>query len=475
MASNKNNIKIHQHIKVVPPSSSTQTTTTTVPLTFFDIVWLTFHPNERIYFYTLHDPHSHPSFFFQNIVPNLKSSLSLTLQHFLPLAGKIVWPTDSSKTFIQFNSNEDDGVSFLVAESDSDFYHVIGNSPHEASLSRSFIPHLESSDSFASIISLQITLFPYCGFSIGITTHHAVFDGKSLSMFVKAWAYLCNKTIETLEESPTLLPELEPLFNRHIIKDTNENKSIEFLSKTFPNEKPNQRSLKIFASEPKLEVSLRATFKLTREDLNKIKQKVLSKWKILDTNESKPETLSSFILTCAYSVVSIARAIHGVEKEKEKFSFSFPIDCRARLEPQIPNNYFGNCISGDFFDIKPFDFKNKDGVFVVAKCIYEKIKMIKENGGFEEIFFDVLDRHTCLINEGSEAFGVAGSNRYGVYENDFGYGRPEKVEIVSIDRGLSIGFGDSKDGNGGVEIGLVLNKHVMDLFSTLFLEGLCGN
>jgi hypothetical protein len=63
---------------------------------------------------------------------------------------------------------------------------------------------LESTDSFASIISLQITIFPNSGFSIGISTNHVVLDGKSITMFIKAWAYLCNKTNET-KESPTLL------------------------------------------------------------------------------------------------------------------------------------------------------------------------------------------------------------------------------------------------------------------------------
>ncbi|XP_058739297.1 malonyl-CoA:anthocyanidin 5-O-glucoside-6''-O-malonyltransferase-like [Vicia villosa] len=474
MASNKNNIKIHEHIKVVPPSSSTQTTTTT-PLTFFDIIWLRFHPAERIYFYTLHDPHSHPSFFFQEIVPNLKSSLSLTLQHFLPLAGKIVWPSDSSKPFIQFDPSDDDiGVSLHIVESDADFNHVIGNSPHEASLSRSFIPHLESSDSFfASIISLQITFFPNCGFSIGITAHHGVFDGKSLSMFIKAWAYLCNKIIGL--ETPTLLPELEPLFNTDIIIGTNENNLIKILSKIFPSEKGNERSLKIFPYEPKLEDSLRATFKLTRADLDKIKQDVLSKWEIFNPNESKPQTLSSFTLTCAHSLVCIAKSIHEVEQEKEKFAFAFAIDCRARLETPLPNNYFGNCVLASFINTQPIDFINEDGVFVVAKCIYEKIKMINKKGIFEESIFDLFDKYRTLNNEGYETFGVAGSNKLGAYKNNFGYGRPEKVELVSIDKDLSIGFGDSGDGDGEVEIGLVLNKHVMNTFSTLFLEGLCVN
>ncbi|XP_058736464.1 phenolic glucoside malonyltransferase 1-like [Vicia villosa] len=461
-----NNIKIHEHFKVVP-TSSTQTTTIT-PLTYFDRFWLRFHPVERVFFYTLPNSQSHPSFFFQEIVPNLKSSLALTLQHFLPLAGKIVWPSDSSKPFIQFNPNDEDGVSLLIAESDLDFNHLIENSPQEASLSRSLIPYLESTDSFASVISIQITLFPKNGFSIGISTHHAVLDGKSSTMFIKAWAYLCNKIIKTLEESPTLSPKLEPSFNREIIK---ENNSIESLSKIFPREKGNERSLKIFPFEPKLEESVRATFKLTREDLDQIKQRVLSKWDIFETNDPKPENLSSFVLTCAYSLVCIAKAIQGVEKEREKFTFAFTIDCRSRLEPPIPNNYFGNCVLGHFINTQPLDFIKEDGLNLVSKSIYDQIKLIKEEGVFEGIK-DVFAKYTSLVSEGVEIIGVAGSNRFGVYETDFGWGRPEKVEIVSIDRGLTIGLAESKDGNGGVEVGLVLNKHVMDRFSTLFLEGL---
>ncbi|CAJ2647650.1 unnamed protein product [Trifolium pratense] len=273
-----NNIKIHQHFKVIPPPS-TQTSTT--PLTFFDIYWLRFHPVERIFFYTLPNSQSHSSFFYQNIVPKLKTSLSLTLQHFLPLAGKIIWPSDSPKPFIQFNPNDDDGVSLLIAESDLDFNHVIENSPHETSLSHSFVPHLESTDSFASIISFQITLYPKSGFSIGISTHHAVLDGKSSTMFLKAWAYLCNKIIET-EESPILLPKLEPSFDREIIKDQNglgdtfTSNWMEIVAKMFPNEKGNERCLKILPFQPKLDDYVRATFELTRENLNKIKQRVLS-------------------------------------------------------------------------------------------------------------------------------------------------------------------------------------------------------
>jgi hypothetical protein len=469
-----NNIKIHEHFKVVPPSSIQ---TTSIPLSFFDTFWLRFHPVERIFFYTLPNSQSHPSFFFEKLIPKLKSSLSLTLKYFLPLAGNIVWHAESPNPIIQYTPN--DGVSLLIAESNSNFNHVIENSPHEASLSRSFIPHLESTDSFASIISLQITIFPNSGFSIGISTNHAVLDGKSITMFIKAWAYLCNKTNET-NEKPTLLPELEPLFNREIIKDPNglsvllKDKLIEIMYKMFPNEKRNNRSLKMFPFEPKLKDYVRTTFELTREDLDKIKQRVLSTWELFDLGESRPKTLSSFVLACAYSSVCIAKAIQGVEKEKDKFAFRFTVDCRARLEPPIPNNYFGNCVLGYLVDTQSLDFIKEDGVFLVTKSIHDKIKMLNDKGLIEGLK-DSASKYTSLSSEKVEYIGLVGSNRFGVYETDFGWGKPAKVEIVSIDRSLTIGLTESKDGSGGVEVGLILNKNVMNLFSTLFREGLCIN
>ncbi|KAK4280330.1 hypothetical protein QN277_011966 [Acacia crassicarpa] len=63
---------------------------------------------------------------------------------------------------------------------------------------------------------------------------------------------------------------------------------------------------------------------------------------------------------------------------------------------------------------------------------------------------------------------VAGSNRLGFYQPDFGWGRPEKVELTSIDRNITMMMAESKDGDGGVEVGLVLKNQVMDEFASLF-------
>ncbi|MBA0802154.1 hypothetical protein Gohar_012479, partial [Gossypium harknessii] len=112
-----------------------------------------------------------------------KQSLSLTLRHYLPLAGSLKWPSDAPRPFILYAP--DDGVSVIVAESDADFHRLSSNGIYEAVELHPLIPHLRSSDDSASILAIQITFFPSQGFSIGITAHHTVLEGKTTSMFME--------------------------------------------------------------------------------------------------------------------------------------------------------------------------------------------------------------------------------------------------------------------------------------------------
>ncbi|CAJ1833517.1 unnamed protein product [Sphenostylis stenocarpa] len=476
------NIKIHEHCTVAPPSASQ----ISLPLTFFDLFWLRFHPVERIFFYTLPTPHSHPPIFYTQVVPKLKTSLSHTLQYFSPLAGNVVWPNGSSSPVVQYTPG--DAVSLVLAESESDFDHMLDNAPKEASESRCLVPHLESSDSHASVVALQITLFPNRGFAIGTTTHHAVLDGKTSTAFIKTWASMCKINDDDSESSPSLAPELEPFFDRTVIKSEKalglnfRTNWTEILSQLFPSENSDGRCLKLLPFTPKLENRVRGAFALTGEDLEKLRNRVFSKWNSVDIVEAEsksnsrvssttPTKLSSFVLTCAYTSVCIAKAYAGVEKEKNKFAFGFTVDCRARLDPPIPENYFGNCVSGLLVDAKPWEYTEEEGFVIIAKSIYSKIKQMLEEGVFHGAD-GLASRYVNLAKEGVEIMGIAGSNRFGVYGNDFGWGKPSKVEIASIDRALTIGLAENREVKGGVEVEVVLKKPVMDLFQSLFAAGL---
>jgi len=211
--------------------------------------------------------------------------------------------------------------------------------------------------------------------------------------------------------------------------------------------------------------------------LEKIKRRVLSKWEVVEesnsTVSSKPPNLSSFVVICAYVAVCIAKAVHGVEREKDKFAFLLAADWRFRSEPRIPDNYFGNCVWNNLVDSDPLDFIKEEGVVLVAKRIHRKVKMLGEEAVLEG-FSQLVD----LMKQGAQIIGVSMSNRFGVYDTNFGFGKPSKVEITSLDRNSSsqtFGLVESKDGSGGVEVEIVMNKQAMDLFATLFREGLCDD
>ncbi|EXB38111.1 Anthocyanin 5-aromatic acyltransferase [Morus notabilis] len=443
-----------------------------LPLTFCDTLWFKAYPVERLFFYSLPQP---KQTFLNSTIPKLKNSLSQTLQHFLPLAGNLTWPIDSSKPIILYTPN--DGVSLTVAESnaankDEDFDFLSGKQARKPASFHPLVPKLKVSETGASVISLQITLFPNRGICIGVTCHHAVLDGKSTTMFMKSWAYFCRS------EKQDLSPELTPFYDRSVIMDPDGldmlylNHWLALSKMSDPRDDPN-----LFQFFPTSELSsnlVRGTFELTKSDIVKLRQKVLSTWEKLEPTirATKPH-LSSFVVTFAYALVCILKVDIEEDEEtnKKKTVFGFTADLRSRLKPPVPENYFGNCVGAlaSFEDAREL-LKEEDAFAAAAVKTGELIKELEEKDVMEGAR-EILARMVSGLLEGARAVGVAGSPRFGVYGTDFGWGKPKKVEIVSVDRTGAIAMAESRDGNGGIEIGVVLNKHEMDVFSSLFLSG----
>lgn len=96
-----------------------------LPLLDFDVMVLEFYLNQIMSFYDLECSMSE---FLEKVVPNLKTSLSLALKHFFPLAGKIILPlTTSSGNGPVSHYVAGDSVSLTIAQSDADFVHLTGN------------------------------------------------------------------------------------------------------------------------------------------------------------------------------------------------------------------------------------------------------------------------------------------------------------------------------------------------------------
>ncbi|XVF60691.1 hypothetical protein PTKIN_Ptkin08bG0068600 [Pterospermum kingtungense] len=338
------------------------------------------YPVERVLFYQLN--HSTPEYFNSVILPELKHSLSHTLLHYLPLAGNLWWPSNSPKPIITFTPN--DRVSITVAESNSNFSLVSGNEIREAPQLHSLVLQLMVTDDIASIIALQITFFPSQGFCIGITAHLTVLDGKSSTMFIKSWAYLC-KQLASLQNL-SLPPELTPFYDRSVIKDPSRldllflNQWMNFMSSG------NRRMLTI----------------------------------IKNTGDVPDDLVS----TC------LIKARDG-DSERVVF-WGFAADGRSRLDPPIPGNYFGNCVGGPMAVTKARNFMDGNGFSFAVELVSDMLKELEK--GILTNAKNLLIKIFNLSKEtGKQTISVAGSPRFGVYGVDFGWEKPKKVDILAID------------------------------------------
>ncbi|KAK9924922.1 hypothetical protein M0R45_033263 [Rubus argutus] len=434
MAQSNSSVKKVEVCRVAPkPGSPDQS----LPLTLFDLLWLRFAPVERLYFYETSSTDS--------LLPKLKSSLSHTLQHFLPLAGNLTWPQDSLKPILSYVNG--DAVSLTIAESDADFDHLSSSDFLAAHEYNPLVPQLEVSDERAAAMALQITVFPNRGFSIGTVIHHAVLDGKASTSFVKAWAQICK-----YEKVPSFT--LAPFYDRTVIKDPAG--LGELYSSWHQNKdgRTDNRSLSIVllnkAPQPPLDL-IRGTFQFSRAFIQTLRGHVTTK-----RGSDSPRHLSTFSLACAYTWVCLVKA---EEIKGQKTVLIFGVDSRSRLDPPIPATYFGNCIVGRVAVAETKGLLGEDGLIVAVTAISDAIKSLEkgvldgaENWVSKFLDFSLYDR----------IYSISGSHRFEVYDTDFGWGRPKKVEVISIDKTGAISLSDSKNGGGAVEVGLVLKKQQIE-------------
>ncbi|KAF8102225.1 hypothetical protein N665_0199s0002 [Sinapis alba] len=435
-----------------------------IPLTFFDLPWLVFNPVTRVFFYRLAEStHEH---FHSFILPNLKLSLSHVLPAYLPLCGHITWEPNEPKPSIVVSQNA--AVSLTIAESDADFSLLSSYEQRPASELHNLLPELPVSDDSATASSLQITLFPEKGFSIGVSAHHAVLDGKTSTMFIKAWAYLSKQHLEENGAVFFSLPEtLTPSLNRSLIKDPTGLgeemiKIVRSLKQDNTNASTSLTPIPALASGGDDVVF--ATLVLSRGDVERLRERV--------KNESNPSHLlhlSTFVISYAYVWTCLVKARGG--NAERLVTFLFVADFRERLDPPLPATYFGNCMfpAGSYNSKTAGDFAGEGGFVTAVEILSGLVKGLSSRK-METVAEEFKISFDCLAVT-SQFGSLAGSTRLGVYESDFGWGRPVKVDVVSIE-GNTISMAERRDESGGIELGLCMKKADLDIVRTLFHNGL---
>ncbi|XP_018481645.1 BAHD acyltransferase At3g29680-like [Raphanus sativus] len=424
-----------------------------LPLTFFDLMWLKRKPTERVTFYRLTES-SHGTF-YSVILPKLERSLSLTLTHFLPLSGHLKWNPQDPKPHIVVLPQ--DTVSLTLAETSADFSRISCKGLRPEAELRALVPELPVSSDSASLLSLQITLFPNQGFSIGTTVDHAVMDGQTGAKFHKSWAHICKYgTIPQDFHLPTLL-------DRSIINVPAglEPKILDLMSYL---DKGSARTLKISPFKEIIDDVVRITLEMSQENVDKLKEKA--------KNESTTYSdlhLSTFVVTFAYVWTCMVKT-RGGEPDRP-VRFRYVADFRNRLDPQVPETYFGNCVVSIVLDeYKAKLFLGEDGFVNGVKILSDSVKGCGSRG--VESIWEQYEEGKKNFKMGTQVLSVTGSNQFGIYGSDFGWGRPVNTEMMSIYGNSQISMSARRDGTGGVEIGVSLKKCEMDVFISLFTNGL---
>lgn len=284
------------------------------------------------------------------------------------LAGNVVCPLDSN-SYPKLRYLTGDSMSVTFSESDMNFDFLIGNHLRKAKDFYHLVPKLGECRNalgvqLAPLLAIQVTLFPNHGISIGFTNHHVVGDGASIVGFVKAWALLniFNEDEWNLGDNNNF----RPCYDRSIIRDPYE----QAISQWDMMKKYKVEMCDLFSIPSHDKV--RGTFIIGRDDIIKLKSLILSK---------RPDLthVTSFTVTCAYVWTCLIKSEIATSRDQEidkngiEF-FLFAADCRARLNPPLPPNYFGNCIVGYIASTRHIDLVGNEGFIIGAKIIGEVIQ-----------------------------------------------------------------------------------------------------
>ncbi|KAH6796434.1 hypothetical protein C2S51_037420 [Perilla frutescens var. frutescens] len=426
-----------------------------LPLLYFDIAWIPMNPSQTLYFYNFQHPESH---FLNSIVPKLKNSLSLTLKHFLPLAGKIVFPLTSSSMPFSHYTGGNDSLSLTIAVSDSDFFWLSRNDLSRDTVEfHDFIPTLPpavySSDLIKfSVAAVQVTLFPNHGICVGFTNHHAICDATGVTRFLKIWA-----SINKLNGESHLNKKLLPSYDRSRVEGAND------LTTVFWNHVKMLPPVVSTLSPPTFKV--RGSFVLTEVQIRSLKKFLM--------NQNPPVgRISSHVAVCAHVWSCLAAADGEKVDENEIEYLSVSVDCRERLSPTLPPNYFGNCMVFALAELTHGRLKGKDGFVAAARAIAAVIsKTVDSGGGVLDGAEETYIRRREVVDK--RLIGVSGSPRLDMHGVDFGWGGLRKFELLHIDHNGAMGLSKSKQ--EGAQIDLSMPNPKMDAFTEIFNKNLSIN
>ncbi|XP_021815849.1 spermidine hydroxycinnamoyl transferase-like [Prunus avium] len=393
----------------------------------------------------------------------LKDSLSRALVPFYPQAGCLRWIGGGR---LELHCN-DMGVPFIEAESDSklDDFGDFSPSPEYDYL----IPTVDYTLPIHElpILLVQLTRFKCGGLSLSLTISHAVVDGQSALHFISEWArlakgepigvmpFLDRKAFQdrTLPAGNTLGLDHSELDHRPLLLGQSDN-----------------------IEERKKKTTV-AMLKLTKQQVEKLKRMANegNDYKNSGTKRSytRYETVAGHIWRCA----SKAR----VHRNEQPTAMGVCVDSRSRMQPPLPQGYFGNAtfdviatsLAGDLVS-KPLGYASSRIKEAIEKVTNDYVLSAIDHFRNQPDLTRFQDLHALGSDQGpfygNPNLGVVSWLTLPIYGLDFGWGKEIYMGPGPHDFDGDSLLLPSPDGDGSIVLALCLQVAHMDAFKKHFYE-----
>ncbi|KAI3793015.1 hypothetical protein L1987_35627 [Smallanthus sonchifolius] len=401
-------------------------------LVTFDLPYIAFYYNQKLLVYKGGVEE------FEGIVEKLKDGLRVVLEEFYQLAGKL--------------DKDDDGVFKVVYDDDMDGVEVVSATAEDITTAdlleeegtvklKELIPYndvLNIEGLHRPLLSVQLTKLKD-GLVMGCAFNHAILDGTSTWHFMSSWAEICtgSKSIS-----------VQPFLERTQARNTRVK-----LDLTPPAQQNGDGAT---ATKPSVSPLREKIFKFSESEIDKIKAKVNAN---PPEEATKPFSTFQSLSTHIWHAATRARQL----KPEDYTVFTVFADCRKRVDPPMPESYFGNLIQAIFtvtaaglLQANPPEF----AAALIQKAIdtHDAKAIEARNKEWESnpIIFQYKDA-------GVNCVAVGSSPRFKVYDVDFGFGKPESVRSGANNRfdGMVYLY-QAKEGGKGIDVEISLEASAME-------------
>ncbi|KAK8651160.1 hypothetical protein V6N13_140773 [Hibiscus sabdariffa] len=392
-----------------------------------------------------------PPFSFHDLLLFLNQSLSATLSHFPPLAGRLATDSDGH---VHITCN-DAGIDFLVAKAPQlSINHILPPGEDVPDCFKDFFTY-DNTISYLGhsmpLAAVQVTEL-MDGVFIGCTMNHAVTDGTSFWHFFNTFAEI-TKGASKISKSPDFCRNT--VFNSQaVLKFPPGGPTVTFAT----DERLRERILH-FSREAILKLKYRANYGClsTKQAINNTQ--VLGNLSNGKVNNNNSE-ISSFQSLCAQLWRSVTRA-RKLEPTKTT-TFRMAVNCRHRLDPKLEAFYFGNAIQSIPTYAEAGELLANDlswGANLLHKNVVAHDDGTVRRGVAD---WEEQPRLFPLGNLDGASITMGSSPRFPMYNNDFGWGRPLAVRSGRANKfdGKISAF-PGREGNGSVELEVVLAPETM--------------